>query len=235
MDAETLHIVDSLYLKIFQQNLLAELLRTRILLKQHRWQSDSLSTAKALAPEFRQHYAQVSERLSPLIDALSAILNDMEVGYLSWKAVLLPVESSMDAAEVIVEKQAAIARLDTAEADISDVLNDVGELLAKLPSSIVSWHDSALFSVKVELKRLTERPCYDLEFPIAFRSNSFLMADYFSKKHHGYKRGQWPHYLSDDVMPLDLLTLIDDLWIEMDARADGYASWRTGIIERQCI
>lgn len=235
MDAETLHTVDSLYLKVFQQNLNAELLRARILLKQHRWQCDSLSETKELGAEFRQNYAQISERLGPVIDTLSAILNDMEAGHLSWKSVLLPVESSSDEADVIVEKQAAIARLDTAEADISDVLNDVGDLLAKLPSSIVSWHDSALFTVKVELKRLTERPCYDLEFPIAFRSNSFLMADYFSKKHHGLKRGQWPHYLSDDVMLLDLLTLIDDLWIEMDARADGYASWRTGIIERQCI
>jgi hypothetical protein len=106
-------------------------------------------------------------------------------------------------------------------------LNKVGGCLAALPRSIITWHDCGQFRVHVLLKSLPDRPCY-LEAPIDFHTHPFLIAEYLaSKKQVKRQRGQWPHYLIDEVMPLSLYPLIDDLWIDMDIRGDGYASWRS--------
>jgi len=39
----------------------------------------------------------------------------------------------------------------------------------------------------------------------------------------------WPHFLIDEVIPLDLYPLIEDLWVDLEIRGDGYASWRTRV------
>jgi len=230
MNADTLHAVDTLYLQMFQQNLLAELRRAHIMFRHHLKQSESLAIAQELSACFRKNYAEISECLLPLIDALASMESDLGSGSLSWKMQpdeRGPIETvepgKTDKTEEI------IAWLDATELDILDVLNGVGERLATLPRSIVSWSDCGFFSVHVELKRLPERPCYHVDTPIDIRSQPDFCADYFARKDidKSLQNDAWPHYLLDELVPLTLLPLIEDLRIEMDVHGEGRTSWRT--------
>lgn len=226
MNAETLHAVDILYLQVFQQNLLAEIRRARISFKQHHQQSASLANAKELPPDFKQNYRETSKRLLPLINMLGRMLEVLESGNSSWQ-VSQPGDDHVETTSLDGTKR-VIDLLDTAEQEILDVLNMVGVCLTDLPRSIIGWHDCGQFRVHVLLKSLPNRPCYDLEVPIDFHTHPFLIAEYRdSKKQLNRQRSQWPHYLIDEVMPLGLYPLIDDLWVDMNIRGDGYASWRS--------
>lgn len=230
MNADTLHDVDTLYLQMFQQNLLTEVRRAHIMLRHHLKQSESLAIAQELPSGFRKNYADISERLLTLIDALVGMGSDLESGPLSWKKQpdeWSPIKEVESGETETTEK--IIAWLDTTELDILDVLNNVGERLATLPRSIVSWSDCGFFSVHVRLNRLPERPCYHLDTPIDIRSQPDFCADYFARKDidKSLQNDPWPHYLLDELIPITLLPLIEDLWIKMDVHAEGHSSWRT--------
>lgn len=227
MNTDTLYDVDTLYLQIYQQNLLAELRRAHIMFRHHLKQSKSLAIAQELPSDFRKNYAEIAERLHPLIGALGGMESDLASGSLSWQ--MLPDEwSPIEAVEhgENEKSEEIIAWLDTTELDILDVLNNAGERLTTLPRSIVSWSDCGFFSVHVELKRLPERPCYHLDAPIDICSQPDFCADYFARKDidKSLQNDPWPHYLLDDLIPLALLPLIEDLWIEMDAHGEGHTS-----------
>lgn len=232
MDTNILHAVDTLYLQMFQQNLLVEIRRAHIMFRHRLRQSGFLSTAQELPPGFQKNYGEMSERLLPLIDALVGMESDLSSGSLSWQ--MQPDEwgpiEAVDPGDP-EKTEEIIAWLDATEQDILNVLNNVGERLATLPPSIVSWSDCGFFSVHVELKRLPERPCYHCDEPIDIRSQPDFCADYFARKDKDIDKSlpndPWPHYLLDELIPLTLLPLIEDLWIEMDAHADGPASWRS--------
>lgn len=226
MNTETLHAVDMLYLQVFQQNLLAETRRARISLKQHHQQSATLASAKELPPNFKQNYRETSELLLPLINMLGKMLEVLESGDLSCQVAHLGDDhvetASLEGAERVIDL------LDTAEQEILDALNMVGVCMTALPRSIIGWHDYGQFRVHVLLKSLPDRPCYEFEIPIDFYTHPFLIAEYLaSKKQVNRQCSQWPHYLIDEVMPLGLYPLIDDLWVDMNIRGDGYASWRS--------
>lgn len=226
MNAETLHAIDTFYLRIFQKNLLTEIRRARFAFKQHLKQSASLAIAKELLPTFSQNYAEIAERLVPLVDMLGDLLNNLEES--PFHGSMQPDDGGIINTTATESTGEVIARLDAAELEILDVLNGVGECLTALPRSIVSWDDCGLLKVHVMLKRLSERPCYNLNVPLDFHTHPFLVADYFTKQNHdGWTGGQWPHYLIDEIMPLELVPLIEDLWMEIEVRANGYASWRT--------
>lgn len=224
MNADTLHDVDALYLQMFQQNLVAELRRARFYLQLHLKQSESLAMANELPPGFRKKYAEISERLLQLADAFGNMEDDLNSSDLSLQRVSqLDEWERLDVAPEEIGEM--IDWLDDTEIEILDVLSNVGERLATLPRSIVSWGDCGLFSVHVELKRLAERPCYHLDAPIDIRSQPDFCADYFARKNYDRSQsGQWPHYLLDELLPLTLLPLIERLWIEMDAHGEGYTS-----------
>lgn len=227
MNPDILHDVDTLYLQMFQQNLLTEIRRAHIMLRHHLKQSESLAIAQELPSGFRKNYADISKRLLTLIDALVGMESDLGSGPLSWKMQpdeWSPIKAVESGGTEATEK--IIAWLDSTELDILDVLNNVGERLATLLPSIVSWSDCGFFSVHVELERLPERPCYHLDTPIDIRTQPDFCADYFARKNidKSLRNDPWPHYLLDELMPLTLLPLIESLWIEMDAHGEGRTS-----------
>lgn len=200
-------------------------------------QSQSLATAQELPSGFRKNYAEISGRILPLINDLVTMESDLGNGQLSWKMVpdeWNPPEESESGETETTEK--ILAWLDTTELCILDVLHNVGECLAALPPSIVEWSDCGYFSVNVELKRLTERPCYHLEVPIEIRSWPDFHADFFARKEidKKIKNDTLPHYLLDELIPITLLPLIESLWIEMDVHADGRPTW-ANTDEKNCI
>lgn len=224
MNTDTLHAVDTLYLQMFQQNLIAELRRASIMLRHHLKQSEPLSIAQELPSSFRSNYAEISERLLPLVDALGGMESDLASGSLSWQ--MQPDEGRHIEAEEPGENDKTaeiIAWLDTTELKILDVLGNVGERLVTLPRSIISWSDCGFFNAHVELKRLSERQCYHLDAQIDICSQPDFCADYFARKNYDRSQtGRWPHYLLDDLIPISLLPLIEELWIEMDVHGDGH-------------
>jgi hypothetical protein len=225
LNANTLRAVDTLYLRAFHQNLLADILQARISLKQHHEQAGALALAKELPPSIRQSYAGVAERLLPPLSALSGLLDDIEAGALSWRGAAPRPEDrfSATAPEVISE---VISRLDIAEHEILGVLNEVGDSLAELAPSIISWDDCARLKTYVILERLAERPCYE-EIQIHLKLQPFLIAEYkTNQRNDSNPRVQWPHWLVDEMLPIELLPNLDGVKIEMEARGEGFASCR---------
>ncbi|MHB1144982.1 MAG: hypothetical protein ACYCZS_08810 [Thiobacillus sp.] len=216
MNADTLHAVDILYLQAFRQNLLADIQGACFSLKHHLRQSESLAMAQELPAAFQRNYGEIAERLAPLISALCSVLDKLEGHRLSCQSALNPADSEIIAG---AEAAAAIAKLDAAEHQILDVLNDVGKSLAALPSSFISWDDSARLKTCVSLQRLAERPCYDLAPPVELRIHPFLIAEYAATSQP--KRGRWPHYLVDEMVPAGLLPWVDGIRIEVEVRGEG--------------
>ena len=234
MNADTLYAIDTLHIQIFQRNLLNELLRAKISLKQHLKQSELLAIAQELPPSFRKNYRETSERLAQMIDSLGSMLNDLDDGALSWQQTTNPVDWNLIDTVAPEETEKNMALLDIAEQDILDALNGVGERLVTLPPSIFSWSDCGLFRVHVELKKLPERPCYNLDEPIDFHVPAYFCTDYFAKKDLDQNENDHDlHYLLDaELMPLTLLPLIEDVRIEMEVRAEGSATWRNQKMEK---
>ncbi|OYW40433.1 MAG: hypothetical protein B7Z35_01200 [Hydrogenophilales bacterium 12-61-10] len=230
VNAETLHAVDTLYLQGFQQNLLAEIRRARFSLKQYHQQGESLAKAEELPLACQQYYGEISARLLPLINMLGSMLSGLESGDLSWQAATPTLEEDLIEATTSEDDKGIIGRLDSVEQEILVVLDKVGDSLAALPRSIIAWDDCGQFRVHALLKRLPQRSCYDLDIPIDFHIQPFLIADYFANRKRGKRQCVlWPHYLIDEVIPLNLYPLIEDLWVDMEIRGDGYASWRTRV------
>lgn len=224
MNADTLHTVDTLYLQAFRQNLLADIQRACFSLKQHLWQSASLAVAEELPAAFQRSYGEIAGRLSPLVSALRSVLDELEGRRLSCQSALKPADSEITA---LADVAGAITMLDAAEHEILKVLNDVGKSLAALPPSIISWDSCARLRTCVILQRLAERPCYD-EIQIELQTHPFLIAEYTStRRDDANPCGQWPHYLVDEMVPIELLPLLGDVQIEVEVCGEGYAFWRT--------
>lgn len=216
MNADTLHAVDTLYLQAFRQNLLADIQGACFSLKQHLRQSVSLAMAQELPAAFRRDYGEIAERLPPLISALCNVLYELEGHRLSCQSALKPADSEITAPTEAAE---AMAMLDAAEHQVLDVLNDVGKSLAALPPSIISWDGCARLRTCVILQRLAERPCYDLAPPVDLRIHPFLIAEYAATPQP--KRGRWPHYLVDEMVPAGLLPWVDGIRLEVEVRGEG--------------
>ena len=238
MDEGTLHALDALYLKVFHQNLYFDLMRTRFQLREYVAQSSALAEAPELAPAFRQKYSRLAARIGLLLDELNKMHMELDVGPLSFDEInamgnpaigneVVTKETKLDLVELALtdQEKSTIDRLDDIESNMLGVLNDVGERLATLPQSYVTWRDSAILNVHVLLKILPERKCYELIDPIDFHTLPFLTVRIFSAapENQGNK-GRWPHFLIEDFMPLELVSLIEEVRVEMEVRGEGSAS-----------
>lgn len=220
MNADTLHAVDTMYLQAFRQNMLADIQRAYFSLKQHLRQSASLAVAVELPAAFQRSYGEIAGRLPPLISAIRNVLDELEGRRLSCQSAWKPADSEIT---TLAEVAGAITMLDAAEHEILKVLNDVGKSLAALPPSIISWDSCARLRTCVILQRLAERPCYD-EIQIDLQTRPFLIAEYTStRREDADPCGQWPHYLVDELVPIKLLPLLDDVWIEVEVCGEGCA------------
>lgn len=218
MNANVLHAVDSVYLRAFRQNLLDEVLRACVSLKQRLRQSASLATAPDLPAAFRQNYGEIAERLSPLITVLRSMLDQLDG---------IVHSADQQAGEVLAapgEVTETMAMLDAAEIEILNVLNEVGKSLGTLPPSIVTWDGCARLRTRAHLRPLTERPCYDSETPIDFCVHPFLMAEYSSNPQARANTDRCPHYLVNEIIPVALLPMLDGIDIEVEARGLAYVS-----------
>lgn len=218
MNTETFRAVDTVYLQAFRQNLLDEVLRTCVLLKQRLRQSASLAAAQDLPVAFRQNYRGIAERLSPLIVELLDMLDHL------GEALHSPNQQAGGGLAAPPETVGTMAMLDATETEILNVLNKVGKSLGDLPPSIVTWDDCARLRARASLRPLTERSCYDSETPIDICVHPFLIVDYSSRPET--KAGRWPNYLVNEIVPVALLPLLEGVHIEVEARGQACVSCR---------
>lgn len=176
----------------------------------------SLAEARDLPEAFRQNYREIAEGLTPLINALRRKLHETE------GRMVQPGDREPTTSRHVAE---AIAMLDETETQIFNVLNRVGNSLAALPPSIVSWDGNARLRTRTTLQRMAERPCYDLDAPIDMCALPFLIADYSTPQTQAIS-GRWPHYLVDEKMPAALLPLLKGIHIEVELCGQAYISCR---------
>ncbi len=222
MDGAALHAVDMLFLKNFHQALLFRACRSKSELYESLRQARALSREDCLSPDFRLYYAKTAKRLLPLVTALEAMIDDLS----SASDALFDCEFPLlreDENDRESEACAVVRRFGSVERRLITSLNHIGSKLVSMPEASIAWDSQALIRVFLRLKPIPERTCYQAASMLRFATSlPHLSAHYFAEPppEVGIGCTNSPWLLESEHIPLAVLSLVEDVEIELDVLGD---------------
>lgn len=237
---------DALYLKLAQQAAERELSHSGTHLECLAEQIEPLAAADEIPGPFTARHAEIATTLRELVAAIKRARRRIRVHGRSGGPEDYPRGTDEDLApETLAAIRAMVERLNRFEEELGRLIQRLGERLITLPALPVRWDSCCEFKVHVAFKPVAGRACYQTDDPLELRLVPDLSEDYFpdesryglgdGQNHnmfqyqethplHGDHHGYLVHCLLEHAhLPLALLPMIENVWVEVYPRGDGLA------------
>lgn len=225
INKETLHAIDNLYLENFHQTLLHKVVHAYSEFRGSIRQAASITEAVEISPDCRIQYAEIIERLQPIVITLGQMADDMQTGNLPSPECAVPVQWSLVDTIPQAETNTVLDKIHSVEHEAIKTINLIGKSLTSLTGNTTSWSSTAVLRSFFKLKPIQERPCYSLWTVTDFcGSPPFQLASWKShpQKNTAVDGDQQPFLLDSEFMSLTILPVFKN--IEVNIEINGVIS-----------